>query len=327
MPGTAARTITVAGDGVTGALFALKMAAARPDWTVRLVGDTARPGRGLAYGRCKPHHLLNVTVNRMEVGLQTSFRAWLAARGEPSADALDEGGGNAGEAFVPRALFGIYVAEQLAIASNANPLLEFITSRAVAVRREPSGLVLADGRVLPMDRLVLATGHLPPRLPFPCPSSPRVLVDPWAAWPVIAPDAAVLLVGSGLTMVDVVLSLRALGHRGVIHAVSRHGLLPRLHQGGGAWPAFLNPGMTSRQVLRAIRHAVRQAQAAGVPWQRVFDAARPLVATLWHDWPLQERTRFLRHLRAIWDVHRHRTAPRRGLEKSWQRCSRMAHCP
>jgi uncharacterized NAD(P)/FAD-binding protein YdhS len=104
--------------------------------------------------------------------------------------------------------------------------------------------------------------------------------------------------------------LRQRGHKGPIHAVSKHGLLPKSHSAGGNWPPFLDTTASPRQALRAIRANVGRAEAQNIPWQRVFDAARPVVASLWHGWGLGQRAQFLRHLRTLWDVHRHRMAER-----------------
>jgi uncharacterized NAD(P)/FAD-binding protein YdhS len=137
------------------------------------------------------------------------------------------------------------------------------------------------------------------------------LPDPWArdALAKIAPDANVLMLGAGLTMVDIFLSLQARGHKGPVTAVSRHGFLPQPHKSGGAWSPFLSTGLSPLAALRLLRRQLAEAAAANVPWQRVFDAARPSVAGVWHAWTVPQRGQFLRHLRALWDVHRHRMAP------------------
>jgi uncharacterized NAD(P)/FAD-binding protein YdhS len=111
-------------------------------------------------------------------------------------------------------------------------------------------------------------------------------------------------------MVDMLLTLRDRGHKGPIHAVSRHGLLPTAHSPGRSWPAFLNAAASPREAFQAIRANVRRAEAQSIPWQRVFDAARPAVASLWQGWTIGQRAQFLRHLRTRWDVHRHRMAER-----------------
>ena len=303
------KIVAVVGGGLSGSLFALKLSAAKPDWKILMVEEALHPGRGLAYGACGPQHLLNVPVTRMEVGLQPPFADWLRQRPGLLADALDESGGRLGEAYVPRQLFGDYIQQQITEALRQG--LRLVPSRAIAVSQNSRFLHLADGRAIPVDIVVLATGHLSSHLPFKAKPSRRIIFDPWASGlDGIAPDATVLLVGSGLTMVDTVLSLRAQGHRGPLHAVSRHGLLPHAHKGGGTWPSFLDVRASPVKAFRAVRTAVRRAQEEGVPWQRVFDAVRPMVASVWHGWSIGQRAQFLHHLRAIWDVHRHRMAGR-----------------
>jgi uncharacterized NAD(P)/FAD-binding protein YdhS len=125
-----------------------------------------------------------------------------------------------------------------------------------------------------------------------------------------------MLIGTGLTMVDVALRLADDGHTGPILAVSRRGLAPLAHQAGGAWPPFLHEmaGWSPLAILKRMRAEVAAAEAEGIPWQRVFDAARPSVALIWSRWPNRVRRQFLRHLRPRWDVHRHRLAPRVAAE-------------
>lgn len=304
------RTVAVIGGGLSGSLFALKLSAARPDWKVLLIEEALHPGRGLAYGACAPQHLLNVPVHRMEVGLEPRFADWLRQRPGLLAEALDESGGKLADAYVSRQLFGDYIQQLTGEALRRNGL-QLVQGKAVAVSPGPRRVHLADGRAIPVDNLVLATGHQSSSLPFKTKASRRIIHDPWApGLDGIPSDAAVLLVGSGLTMVDTMLSLRGQGHTGRLHAISRHGLLPRAHKDGGAWPSFLDVGASPVEALRAVRAAVRRAEEQGVPWQRVFDSIRPLVATLWRGWSIGQRAQFLRHMRTLWDVHRHRMAAR-----------------
>jgi uncharacterized NAD(P)/FAD-binding protein YdhS len=302
------RTVAVVGGGFSGTLFALKLSAARPDWRVLLI-EPSRPARGLAYGAAAPQHLLNVPVTRMEVGLKPAFATWLEQRRELLADALAEADGRLADAFVPRRLFGDYLAERLEEGLH-RPNLALIEGEVVSLADKPRAVVLADGRTLAADQVVLALGNLPGASPFR--PSPRLVADPWAAGALdsIAPGASLLLIGTGLTMVDVIMSLRARGHRGALHAVSRHGLLPRSHASGGNWRTDFSPGLSPVQTLRAIRREVTRAIALGTPWQRVFDAVRPMVAHVWSLWSPPQKKSFLRHLRSIWEVHRHRMAGR-----------------
>ena len=306
-----AHRVAVIGGGFCGTLFALKLAAARPDWTVILIESRVHAGRGLAYGACQPQHLLNVPIGRMEVGLEPSFASWLRGRPGFLREALDESKGVLNDAFVPRQLFGDYIEQQLAKALLAGNIRR-IHGEAVGIDEASRQITFTDGSVLSVSIVVLATGNLPSRLPFDARASPRIIADPWRAGVLdtIGHEDSLLLLGTGLTMIDILAVLQARGHKGPIHAVSRHGLLPASHRSGGRWPAFLDAAMSPRQTFAAIRSNVRQAESQDIPWQRVFDAARPAVASLWHGWGIGQRAQFLRHLRTLWDVHRHRMAER-----------------
>ena len=314
-------TVIVVGAGLSGALFGMKLSRALPQARVLLVDPARRPGRGLAYGACGPQHLLNVPVSRMELGLEPSFAAWLAQRPERIADALAESGGDLAAAFAPRALFGDYLQERLgeALTTGPGPGLVALRGEAVAVLEAPRrGVRLADGREIEADALVLATGNMAPKPPGGPDGwfydTPAFIPDPWAADALadLDPRAPILLLGAGLTMVDIALRLADAGHAGPLLAVSRRGLLPTAHKAGGAWPLFLDghEPIAPLALLRRVRREVAAAQARGVPWQRVFDAMRPAAAAVWAGWTDGERRQFLRHIRPRWDIHRHRMAPR-----------------
>jgi uncharacterized NAD(P)/FAD-binding protein YdhS len=124
--------------------------------------------------------------------------------------------------------------------------------------------------------------------------------------------ASILLIGTGLTMVDVALSLLGRGHRGHLLAVSRRGLLPRIHAAVTARDKFLPAVGAPRTVLgllAAVRREIARAATEGADWRAVIDSLRPDTQELWLNLPLAEKQRFLRHLRPWWDVHRHRMAP------------------
>ncbi|HEY2069951.1 MAG TPA: FAD/NAD(P)-binding protein [Rhizomicrobium sp.] len=307
------RTIAIVGGGFAGSLFALKVISARPDFRVVLIERASRHGRGLAYGPCDAYHLLNVPVPRMELGLKPGFAEWLREK-QPHvlAEALADADGEASAAFVTRRCFGDYLEERIA----QSPAITRLRGHAVRALDAPSrGVLLEDGREVKADIVVLAAGNLPPR-PVPVADgwfydTPAYIPDPWArgAYDGVDPDSPVLLIGTGQTMVDVALKLGDEGHRGPIHAVSRRGLLPLIHQAGGKWEPFAKPD-TPLTLTRLIRDAARRAEAEGTPWQRVIDAVRPNIAQLWHAWSEKQRRQFLRHARARWDVHRSRMPPK-----------------
>ncbi len=146
------------------------------------------------------------------------------------------------------------------------------------------------------------------------PGDERALAD-------LDPAAPVLILGTGLTMVDTVISLLDRGHHGPIRAISRRGLLPRQHAGAipdetgeirlpTPW-AFDPPpsGRSLVALMQTVRRAIDRAERDGRGWRSVIDGLRPHTQRLWREMSLVERKRFLRHLRPWWDVHRHRSAP------------------
>ncbi len=286
-----------------------------------LIERSAAVGRGFAYGTVEPGHLLNVPALRMSAFPDDPehFFRWVAARaGEPGFPAKV----NPGD-FLPRRLYGQYLGGVLAAArAAAAPGVEFAVMQGEAVdleeRPEGARVTLKDGRIVEGSRVVLALGNLPGeypiRRPLPFYHGPRYVHIPWEndALAGLNGDEDVLLVGAGLTAIDLLVRAQAGGHRGVIHALSRNGLRPLVHRPAPPWPPLPadEPAPTSvRALLHRVRAEVRTAAARGVDWRPVVDALRPRSQALWAalSWP--ERARFLRHLRPYWEVHRHRLAP------------------
>ena len=315
-----AKTVVIVGGGFSGALFGLKLSLKCPQWRVVIAEPKKTLGRGVAYGACGPAHLLNVPVSRMEVGLTPGFSDWLQQRRTSIAEALVESGLDLAAAFVPRRLFGDYVEERINEALDSRSLVGLTSVRGEVVRllSDNRGVLLTDGRQIKADIIVLAMGNLPPRPPAGPDTwlydSGFFIPDPWAmdAFSDIDPAEPLLLIGSGLTTVDIALRLHQQGHRGQLLALSRRGLTPRTHVAGGAWPEFLHDKIpaSARALTRIVREQIALAASRGIAWQRVFDAARPAVPSIWNGWSPFSRRQFLRHLRPRWDIHRHRMAPR-----------------
>jgi uncharacterized NAD(P)/FAD-binding protein YdhS len=312
-----APVIAIIGGGASGTLLAmylLREASARHlPLRVALIDRHGRHGLGQAYSTCHPAHLLNSPAGAMSALVDDPghLARWAAEAGWP-----DDG-------FLPRSAYGRYLTELLAAAErSAQPAARVsrITAQVVAVRRTSHGLALrlhlaADGRI-DADAVVLATGPLPSAPPCPVPLDRRYIADPWepGALEAAADGSPVAVLGTGLTMLDVAVALTDAHPRTAIHAISRHGLLPREHH----WPrakADVSAGPAIRRAPGALRLTALirgiRASAAAYPgdWQDVVDALRPQIPWLWEQLPEPDKRLFLRHVSRYWEVHRHRVPP------------------
>lgn len=268
-----------------------------------LIDGSGRVGRGVAYSTTDDAHLLNVRAEGMS--------AWA---GEPDHFAqrfAAEGGEPRG--FAQRRFFGRYLGEILheAVSGGCTEVV-----RATAVEAKHDGDVwrvgFDDASSAEADGLVLAVGNQEPEgLASFAGVGNRFVGNPWgdaaraAVQELASTGDAALLVGTGLTMVDLVLSLDAAGHRGRIVALSRRGLAPRAH-------ADFNPASVEADDLpRGLRGMFRwlRRRSAEVGWRAAVDSFRPHSHPLWQSLSSDEQQRFLRHARPWWDVHRHRIAP------------------
>lgn len=294
MRSDAAAPVAVVGGGFSGVMTAVHLG--RLGLPVRLFEPGAEPGRGIAYGTSDPVHLLNVPAAKMSAFADDPdhFRTALG---------LEEG------AFASRGDYGSYVAAILA----DHHAVRVERQAVVSLEREGEGwrLRLADGRQESASAAVLALGNEPSSVP-PAWASLPVIANPWGAEARAAikslagQDGEVLLIGTGLTMIDLVLSLDEVGFAGRIVAVSRRGLLPRAH--APSTPAPVTLADVPKGSVRALARWLRE-QSAQVGFRAAVDSLRPHTAALWEGWSLEERRRFLRHARPYWDVHRHRIAP------------------
>ena len=290
--------VAIVGGGFSGTMLAAQLA--RRGVASLLIEGGGRAGLGTAFSTREPAHLLNVRAEAMS--------AW--------PDAPDDFAGRSGDprGFAERRDFGRYLRDILeeAVASG---LVEIAPSKATTAAWRGAGweVEIEGGVTITADALVLANGNLPPE-PFGGAkvAGPRLINNPWSeeAAAAIAEAAEsggdVLLIGTGLTMIDAVLSLGAAGHAGRIVALSRRGQMPRSH--ADFTPAPVPLGEVPQGDLRALWRWLRR-RGGAVGWRAAVDGLRPHSQALWQALPADQQRRFLRHARPWWDVHRHRIAP------------------
>ncbi|WP_309602086.1 FAD-dependent oxidoreductase [Sphingomonas sp.] len=290
------KRVAIIGAGFGGTMTAVQLAKRGID--VTLIGRAPQVGMGVAYSTEDPAHLLNIPAVKMG--------AWPDAPGD-FADAT----GADPEAYVPRMLFGRYLRDILEASA-----VTVIEGEAIGI--EPGWTVrLGDGSRIAAEAVVLAPGNQSPdALPF-ARDLPEHLfaADPWgqAGRAVIAKAVAsggdVLVVGSGLSMIDVAMSLDAAGYCGKLVAVSRRGQMPRIQLETMSQVPSSDDAPSGS--LRALSRWVRQRSGA-IEWRDVVDSVRPRTHELWASLSLDDQRRFMRHARPWWDVHRHRIAPKAG---------------
>lgn len=313
LPASSVRTIAIIGGGFSGSLVATHLLkTATEPLTVKLIERSDSIGQGMAYSTEADCHLLNVAVGNMSAFSYDSGHLlhWLH-HNQAKLAAFLPNEVNA-STFIPRKIYRLYIQsilEEAEASALDNVQLERITDEVVAVTPQGKGAIvsLSTRPAFVADQVVLALGNSPAQSSNPDPTDLRA----WSTDAVanLAPDATVLLMGTGLTMVDLVLSLHDRQHRGKVYAISRRGLAPQPHHTTQPYPTFLTAETapkTVRGLVRRVRAEVRAATAQGHNWRPVIDSLRPITQKIWQQLSIVEQQRFLRHVTPYWDVHRHR---------------------
>jgi uncharacterized NAD(P)/FAD-binding protein YdhS len=301
------RTSTVVvGGGCSGVLAAVQLLR-HGTGRVTVVEPDATLGAGVAYRTPVAAHVLNSRAATMsgDPDHPDDFLAWTRRQAIPLRP----------DGFAVRHDYGRYLHALLDAAAVDNPgRFTHIRGRVTALGLAGDVRVVTDqGTCLRADQVVLAIGNCSPNRPHQLSDSaaghPGYVADPWrpGALDAIPLDRPVLLVGTGLTAVDVALALQIRGVRAPIHAVSRHGLLPQVHTVEPAAAPLALPPTTGS--LAALIRQLRLATHRSKDWRDVIDGIRPSVNALWAGLSLEDRRRFLRHACRHWEIHRHRMAP------------------
>lgn len=311
--------IAIIGGGAAGAAVFGELLR-RPDrrGTIHWITGCIAPGRGVAYATEDERHLLNVRA------------AGMGLFAEQKDDFLQHASRCLGQAqgadFLPRRLFGEFVQAQVCArmseAQTRGVRFQVHPVKATAVHREAAcgyRVELAHGETVAANAVVLAIGALAPRalkaVSADALASGAYVLDPWNQQEPATPPRRVLVIGTGLTAVDALISAANRWPHAELVAVSRHGLLPFRHPVAPLAPypyqEDLNAALLdcdgTRSMLRLIREAL--ADPEGVDWRAVIDGMRPINARLWQGLTVAQRRQFLRHARWVWEASRHRTAP------------------
>ncbi|WP_287812472.1 FAD/NAD(P)-binding protein [Pseudomonas sp.] len=311
------KTLVIIGSGFSGTVTAIEFLKRRGrEIKVIIINRSGLMARGLAYGTRSAHHLLNVPAGNMSalVNDSSSFLNYCKT--------FD--GTATASSFMPRQLYGQYLNELLLSALKACPLAEHRVGEVTYVEPCQNGarVHLVGDEVIQADHVVMAVGNFSPVTPHvlrKIERTSRYHADPWNIEDLhsILSNQVVLLLGSGLTALDMLTNLVQKGHRGPIYMLSRRGLLPINHrmlstghtQIEGVYEALAKEAPKIRRYLRVFRNIAATEASNGHDWRDVLASLRPVTPELWRRLPVNEQKRFLRHVQPYWDVHRHRVAP------------------
>lgn len=317
--------VIIIGGGFSGTMTAVNLARlSESPRQITLINHGRPTGRGIAYGTSRPEHLLNVAARNMSALPEhpNHFVEWLRTRTEyatlPDVELR--------EMFMPRRVYGDYLRSLAlhyshSVDARSRTEMALVEDEAVDIQFTDgrAQVRLASGRVIEADKVVLATGNEPPAA---LPGSetvathPSWCANPWVDWEskIPPPDDDIVLLGTGLTTVDAIITLIALDWRGTIHAVSRNGLLPQSHFKGVDDPHFPPEGVDLaglglEGLLRLVGEHCERLRREGANPAMIVDKFRPHTQRVWQAFSDAERREFVARHAARWNVLRHRIAP------------------
>ncbi|KAA9333697.1 FAD/NAD(P)-binding protein [Adhaeribacter soli] len=319
------KCVTIIGGGFSGTLTAVQLLRQTPfPISVKIVNTGYPLSKGVAYSAESNLHLLNVRSGRMSAfpHQPKHFVHWL--ENQPDVQQYCQPGECLADAFMPRKVYGRYIAYVLDCARDNMPAgcrLQFIEDEALEVTPQAKGkyqVTLKSGEPFLTEKVVFALGNFAPSpiagLDPEVVESSFYFGNPWKpeALTNLKQNETVMLIGTGLTMVDVVLSLLEQKFAGRIIAFSPKGYLPMEHRHTKPYPDFrkeLQPPYKLARIYPEVKRHIRQAISQGSSCEALIDSLRPLTQEIWQELSLEDKQTFLRHLSSLWSVFRHRLSP------------------
>jgi len=314
-------SIAIIGGGASGTLTALHLLR-KLNVPARICLFEKRQKalyRGNAYSSPLLYEPLNVPAGRMSVfnHLPDDFYYWLKNKRQAAADIEITK-----DSFVSRRWYGDYITERISNAAEQASHINFqiVTDEVTDVNfdtTQDAYAVLSGGNIQLFNYLVFATGNEPPAEVFKPEETAGLnghyIRNPWITDPFkgIIGSEDLLIIGTGLTMVDHVVSLHKRGHTGKIFCFSRNGYLPLPHTDAHQNFVFEFNSQPKQlhDVFSEVRKNVAVAGRKNIQWQNTLDAMRGKTSRIWKLMSLDARQMFLKRLRSFWEIHRHRMPP------------------
>jgi uncharacterized NAD(P)/FAD-binding protein YdhS len=335
--------IAIIGGGFSGTLVLANLVRESDvPLTIDLFETSGNMATGVAYGTIDIAHLLNVRTDRLGAFPEApqGFYTWLHdEEGKKQIAKLWPGYEVRNDGYVPRLLYATYlkhVLETTLRLANDKGIAVQVHHATVTDVQAGNPLMLTvekNGSVktLLADALVLATGNLPPKafsFEREVTGTRRYVPNIWdPKWDTtlhavskLPSTSHIVVIGTGLTAIDAILTLEEEDYKGTIVAISRHGWLPAAHTAVKPYPAWewtLHPESAPDRalaLLSRLRKEIRSAGASGYDWRSVIDSLRPVTQQIWKRLPREEKRKCLHRLFTLWNIHRHRMAPEVAAE-------------
>jgi uncharacterized NAD(P)/FAD-binding protein YdhS len=310
-------TIAIIGGGASGTIAAIKLlhTLTSPAHIYLIEKNASLLYRGNAYASNFSYEPLNVPSGKMSIynSDHDNFYNWLLTHKSAESAAINL----TKASFVSRRWFGDYVEWNIkqAIANKpGNVKYNEVIDNVQDIESESGThkITFLSGKVINADVVIFATGN----------EAPKPLLDdatiadidnryenyPWKGLENynFNKEDDILLVGSGLTMIDNAVSLKNAGHNGKIYILSRHAYLPLPHANTTHLDAPALPATSTYEAYQVLKKIVKDADRAGHSWQSVMDSLRPITTPLWQQLSTAEKKFFFKYLRPYWEIHRHR---------------------
>ncbi|MBB6501299.1 FAD/NAD(P)-binding protein [Pedobacter cryoconitis] len=306
------KNIVIIGGGLSGYLLLINLLRFCPNEELKVImmEKEAVDRLGVPYSTEDEDHLLNVPACNMSAfsDKKEHFTDWLYRKSFIYS----------ATSFVPRKIYRLYILDifnRLMEAKASTINVTRLRVEAVDVDMVNKLVLTNQETAVPFDQLVLATGTFAANhLPLHDKTYMQTAGYFHSAWDNswanhIQGNETVVMIGTGLTMTDTLISLQKTRHNGKAIALSRHGLLPSMHKNYEPYPDFrgeMQAVKTALGMLQVVRSHLRKAKHSGSDWRAVIDVLRPCTSQLWQQLPYAERRAFMEHLRHYWDVCRHR---------------------
>jgi uncharacterized NAD(P)/FAD-binding protein YdhS len=312
--------IVIVGGGFCGTMTAVNLIRnATCPLKITIVNSGAPFRRGVAFISYSETHLLNVAAGKMSAFPDDAahFTNWVHSKDEYSGFET----GLLEETYLPRNLYGEYLLHiwDATLASKKNDIeVSIIEDTVIDLEYTGTGIniLLEKKPHFAADYAVLATGNALPRNPeiknMSYYSSPSYYKNPWNINAVsnLHKGLDVLIIGNGLTMVDTVIGLIENGFTKKIYSLSTNGfgVLPHRHFGlvyKGLVEELEEPYELSK-LFKLIHKHIKKVRKLGISAGPVIDSIRPYSQKIWQSFTDEEKKKFLKKLRYLWGVARHR---------------------